>query len=172
MKTFLLFLLPFIITSAKSIKFKKSFAFNIYQAAQDGGAKAPLERITATFPAAKGNKTTTTTVYEIAGGKSTVRIKAIEALFNASSDLKTSSTDPSTVIQLFKLDASKNKRNFSLTPDSKINSAEIPVSFHMEDNLNFKITIFNYLVPGEYAFVDKTSTTASGNVIVFAFGID
>lgn len=148
------------------------FAFNIYQAAQDGGAKAPLERIYASLPAAKGNKTTTTTLYEIAGGKSTVRIRAIEALFNATSDLKTSGTDPSTVIQLFKLDASKNKRTFSLTPDNRINSIEIPVSFQAIDNLNFKITVFTALGAGEYAFVDKTTTTGNGNVMVFAFGID
>lgn len=148
------------------------FAFNIYQAAQDGGAKAPLERVTAALPAAKGNKTATTTLYEIAGGKSTVRIRAIETLFNASSDLKTSGTDPSSVIQLYKLDVSKNKRAFSLTPDNRVNSAEIPVSFQSIDNLNFKITLFTALGSGEYAFVDKTSTTASGNVTVFAFGID
>lgn len=152
--------------------FGNVFAFNIYQVGYDGGLKAPLERLYATLPAVKGNKTASATQFEITGGKSTLRIRPTEALFHASSDLKTSGTDPSSVIQLFKLEVSKNKRAFSLTPDNRISSAVVPVSFHAEDNLNFKIILFTTLGAGEYAFVDNTSSTGSGNVVVFAFGID
>jgi len=150
---------------------KTYFAFNIYLSNQTGGAKAPLERITATLQVSKGAKTATS-VYDIQGSKSTVRIKAIEAIFRTISDNMTAKTDPSTVIQLYQLDISKNKRSFSLTPDSKIQSTSVPISFQQDDYLNFKIILSGYLLPGEYAFVDKTTAKADGSVSVFAFGID
>lgn len=148
------------------------FAFNIYQAAQDGGAKAPLEKITASLPAAKGNKTETSTVYEIPGSRSSVRIKSIEALFKTSSDNISAKIDPATVIQLFQLAVSKNKRTFSLVNDSRVGSVTVPISFQPEDYLFYKIILSNNLASGEYAFIDKTTATADGKVTVFAFGID
>ena len=145
-------------------------AFNIYQASQDGGAKAPLEKITAMLQTSKGKSTST--VYEITGAKSTTRVYAVEAKFKTASDLKTLKTDPATVIQLYKLEAGKNRRLFSLTTDSKVQSSMITISFQQEDYGNYKIILTSYLIPGEYAFIDKTTAATDGSVTVFAFGID
>jgi len=154
-----------------SFNHKTFFAFNIYQANEKGTPKAPLEKALAVLPVSKGTKTTSS-VYEIQGGKSTRRILAIEALFRATSDNITAKTDPATVILLYKLATSKTKRSFSLTPDSKVLSSLIPISFQQDEFLNFKILLQNYLAPGEYAFIDRTTTSSDGSVTVFTFGID
>jgi hypothetical protein len=161
----------FLISTSFISPHKHFFAFNIYQSATDGTAKAQLERITARLQTVKGKSTST--VYEIAGAKSTRRINAVEAMFNASPDLISSRADPSTVIQLYKLEARKNKRLFSLTPDGKVQSEMIAVSFQSEDfGSTYKIILTGYLSPGEYAFIDNTTSAADGSVIVFAFGVD
>ena len=150
---------------------KTFFAFNIYQVNEKGTPKAPLEKAQATLTAAKGSKTASS-VYEIQGGKSTRRIMAIEALFRTTSDNISAKTDPATVIQLYKLATSKTKRSFSLTPDIKVPSFLIPLSFQPEDFLNFKILLQSFLAPGEYAFIDRTTASSDGSVTVFTFGID
>lgn len=150
---------------------KSYFAFNIYQANEKGMPKAPLEMTPAAIVASKGGKPSIS-VYEIQGGKSANRILAIEAMFRATSDNMTAKTDPASVIQLYKLAVSKTKRSFSLTPDSKVQSSSVPISFQQDEFLNFKILLSGYLTPGEYAFIDKSTVKSDGSVTVFTFGID
>ena len=167
MKIVFIALLFIICIASSGLNEKTFFTFNIYQSAQDGGPKAPLERIAAAL--SKGSKNP---VYEIQGSNSSVRIKVTDAIFRAASDNATAKTDPATVIQLYKLAVSKNKRTFSLTASGKFQSTAVSISFQQDYFLNYKIILFNNLVPGEYAFIDKTTATADGSVTVFAFGID
>jgi hypothetical protein len=172
MKIVFIALLFIVCIVSSGLNEKTFFAFNIYQSAQDGSPKSPLERTSAVLYGVKGGKTATSTVYEIAGGKSSVRIRSIEVLFKTTPDNISAKTDPATAIELFRLVVSKSKRSFSLTNDSKVGSVPILISFQPEDYLKYKIILFSNLVPGEYAFIDKTTAAADGKVTAFAFGID
>ena len=48
----------------------------------------------------------------------------------------------------------------------------IPISFTMIDQLSRRIVVSGDILPGEYAFVDRTTTETGGNVTVWSFGID
>jgi hypothetical protein len=48
----------------------------------------------------------------------------------------------------------------------------IPFSFTMIDQFSRRIIVSGAILPGEYAFVDRTTTDAGGNVTVWSFGID
>ena len=147
------------------------FAFNIYPVAADGSVKAPLERTNAELlpvPVKSGGA-----VYVITGMKSSRRMNAAEILFHAAPDFSSIRADPSTEIFLYKLEATKNSRMFSLHPTGRVQSQQVAVSFQEEDHgSSYKIVLTGTLGPGEYAFIDKTTSAPGGNVTVFAFGID
>jgi hypothetical protein len=49
----------------------------------------------------------------------------------------------------------------------------IPISIEvLTEGYTYKIILGTALLQGEYAFIDKTTTTADGSVKVWAFGID
>jgi hypothetical protein len=48
----------------------------------------------------------------------------------------------------------------------------IPVTITKPDEYTIRISPSVAMLPGEYAFVDKTTITADGNVTVWTFGID
>ncbi len=147
------------------------FAFNIYQVAADGSIKAPLERTNAAMqpvPVKSGSP-----VYIITGMKSTRRVNASETRFHAAPDFSSSSADPSAEIFLYRLEQTKNSRMFSLHPTGKIQSQQLTIFFHEENyGSSFKIVLTGTLKPGEYAFIDNTTTTTTGGVTAFAFGVD
>ncbi len=136
-----------------------------------GTIKATLEQSTAVFQK-KGKPTATTSSFSINNPKSAVRIKMADAIFQSYSDKSTALLGPEDYISLYKLTTSKTGRTFTINSDGTTNSALIPISFAPTDVQVNKISPTQGLIPGEYAFVDRSTTTADGNITVWCFGID
>jgi hypothetical protein len=143
----------------------KPFSFTI--AAMDparGTVKAVLEKSTATLPKGKSSGAVT---YTIPNAKSPVRVKIGDAVFQSSLDNINSFLTPPDYITLYKLSTGNKSRSFTE------GSALIPLNFIPGDvRERTKITPAQALIPGEYAFVDKSTTAPDGSVIVWTFGID
>jgi hypothetical protein len=137
-----------------------------------GTVKATLEKSTAVIQT-KGKISATSSSYTINNAKSLVRIRIGDAVFQSSLDELNSLLSPSDYISLYKLSSGKKDRSFTINTDGTTNAALIPLNFiPTETRVNTKITPAQGLIPGEYAFVDRSTTTADGNITVWTFGID
>jgi len=130
-----------------------------------GKVRSTLEKSTAVLQKGKG-KNTTASVYNISGSKSSTRLKISEAVFESFSDKTTLTMNPADYIILYKLTIDKNNRSFSG------NESLIATSFTSLEPGMYRVGPSSGLVPGEYAFIDKSTTTADGNFTVWAFGVD
>lgn len=152
--------------------FPKPFAYTITAIDPARGmVKATLEKSTAMIET-KGKKSTTSSSYTISNARSQVRIKISDAVFQSFSDKSTALLGPEDYISLYKLSSVKSNRSFTINTDGTTNAALIPVSFTPTDVQMNKIIPTQGLIPGEYAFIDRSTTTADGNLTVWTFGID
>jgi len=136
-----------------------------------GTVKATLEKSTAMIQT-KGKTSATSSSYTISNTKSLVRIKISDAVFQSYSDKSTALLGPESYISLYKLSSGKTSRSFTINTDGTTNAALIPVSFTPTDVQMNRIIPTQGLIPGEYAFIDRSTTTADGNITVWTFGID
>ena len=136
---------------------------------RDGQMSKKLESVPATYQAPKGKVTSAT--YTITGAKSTVRLKIIEAIFQSQADPATGLLDPASYIGLYKLSVGKSNRTFEMNANGTSTSMML-ISFTSLEQLSRRIAVTGAILPGEYAFVDRTTTDGSGNVTVWCFGID
>ena len=127
------------------------------------------EKTIATYIKPKGKSTTTD--YIIAGAKSIRRLKISEAFFNAHPDESSNNLDPSLYIFLYKVSVGKTTRTLTMNPDGG-SAMYIPVTITKPDGYTITISPAVAMLPGEYVIVDKTTTTADGNVTIWTFGID
>lgn len=134
-----------------------------------GKIKAKLQPNTAIKQRAKG-KASTAVTYLIEGSKSSVRLKFEDSYFDVLSDIQTSSLNPMLYIGFYKLTSGKNGRTLVIDPNSGENVMAFNL-FNVDANTN-RILVGVALQSGEYAFVDKTTTTSEGHVTVWTFGID
>jgi hypothetical protein len=130
-----------------------------------GKIRTTLEKSNAVLQKGKG-KNTTASVYNISGSKSLTRLKISEAVFQSDSDKSTLTMNPADYIILYKLTTDKNNRSFSGS------ESLISTSFTSLDYGMYRVAPSSGLVPGEYAFIDKSTTTAEGNFTVWTFGVD
>lgn len=128
-----------------------------------------LEKATAVYQKPKGKATTAD--YIITGTKSSVRLSIAEAVFNAFPDQSSTTLDPSLYIALFKLNSGKTNRTLSMNSEGG-GALWMPVDITRPDAYSIRITPGAAMLPGEYALVDRTTTTADGNVTVWTFGVD
>ena len=129
--------------------------------------KGDLQMTTATYQKAKGKSVET---YTIAGTRSSLRIKTATEFF-AVDVSQSSNTDPSATIELYKLAVDANNRYYS--PTSTASSTYSKINFTVKTGGTLvRINFSTAFAPGEYAFVDKTTVTSTGNVTVWCFGID
>ncbi|MES1221040.1 MAG: hypothetical protein ABUT20_36405 [Bacteroidota bacterium] len=129
--------------------------------------KGDLQMATAIYQKAKGKSVET---YTITGTRSPVRIKIAESLL-ATDITQSPNADPSTTIELYKLAVDANNRYYS--PTNTANSTYSKINFSAKSGGTLvKINFSSPLAPGEYAFIDKTTTATNGNVTAWAFGID
>ena len=151
----------------------KPFSFTISAIDPKSGiANIALEKSTAVIQT-KGKISTTSSSYTINNAKSPVRIKINDAVFQSSLDNLNTLGGPSDYISLYKLSSGKTNRSFTINTDGTTNAALIPVNFiPTETRVNTKINPAQALIPGEYAFVDRSTKTADGNITVWTFGID
>ena len=124
-----------------------------------------LEKSTTTLQKGKGNNSTVP-AYSISGAKSSTRLKISQAVFQTDSDKSTLIMDPADYLILYKLTTDKNSRSFS------ISESLIAISFTSIASGTYRVAPSSGLVPGEYAFIDKSTTTADGNFTVWTFGVD
>ena len=127
------------------------------------------EKATAVYQKPKGKATSND--YIISGAKSSVRLKIIQTNFYANADESTASLNPSLYISLYKVSSGKTSRTLSMTADEG-GAMWIPINISKPDAYSIRITPGIAMQPGEYVFVDKTTTTAEGNFTVWGFGID
>ena len=152
----------FFLLSAKTISSSLSgYSFGYYDL-YTLAKKGDLQMATATYQKAKGK---TPEKYTIAGTRSAIRIKMSDTFFAA--DLsQSSSTDISSNAELYKLSSDASNRYYSPASSTKI-------SFTTKGTGTIvRIIISATLSSGEYAFIDKTTITSTGNVTVWTFGID
>lgn len=136
-----------------------------------GTVKVTMEKSTAMIQT-KGKTSTTSSTYTISNAKSLVRIRITDNFFQ-SHDMLNSYLSASDYISLYKLNTGKNSRSFTINTDGTNNAAFIPLNFiPTETRAYTNITAKQGLIAGEYAFVDRSTTTADGNITVWCFGID
>ena len=146
--------------------FQNPFAYTLRVMDPATGQPASmLEKLTATLQKGK-SKSSTATAYTISGAKSSIRLKIPKIAFEINSDKSTSSMNPADYLVLYKLTTEKNNRSF-LTGESLI-----PVDFSFVDGAGYRAVPSSGLIPGEYAFIDKSTTAADGSFTVWAFGVD
>ena len=137
-----------------------------------GAVKAKLEQSTAVLQT-KGKTSTTSSSYTISGAKFVIRLKINETVFQSLSDQTTGTLNPADYINLYKLSIGKTNRTFAINNDGSTNTMLIPLVFaSYEPPFIYRVAPANGLAPGEYAFIDKSTTTTIGNVTVWTFGID
>lgn len=160
-----------IITLAVACSFiVKPFAYNFSLVDPATGRLAGKpEKATAVYIKPKGKAISTD--YTIAGAKSTIRIKIQQAVFNAFPDESSATLNPSLYIFLYKVGVGKSSRTLTMNPDGS-STMLVPVIVTKPDPYTILISPSVAMQPGEYAIVDKTTTTADGNVTVWTFGID
>lgn len=127
------------------------------------------EKTIATYIKPKGKATSAD--YTIAGAKSLKRLKIAEAVFNAFPDESSATLNPSLYIFLYKVSVGRTTRTLTMNPDGS-SSMYVPVTISKPDGYTIRVSPAVAMQPGEYAIVDKTTTTAEGNVTVWTFGID
>lgn len=139
-----------------------------------GHVKANLEQSTAVFQKPKGKSTSSSSsLYNITGAKSALRLKINETVFQSLSDKTTGTMNPADHIFLYKLSVDKANRTFTINADGTTNAMLVSIAFTpLDPPLIYKVAPANGLTPGEYAFIDKSTTTTNGNVIVWTFGVD
>lgn len=146
------------------------FVYQIYAVdPKEGKVIKKMESLPATYQAPKGKATAAT--YTIAGAKSIARLRIAQAVFQSDSDPASGTLDAASYIGLYKLTVGKSNRTFTMNTDGS-STAMIPVSFTVLDQLSRRILVSGAILPGEYAFVDRTTTETTGNVTVWCFGID
>ena len=173
LKTAIVLLCCLFILSFRSITIKRlpeffAYSFSCVDPAT-GKIKAKLQPNTAIKQRAKG-KTSTAVTYLLEGSKSSVRLKFEDSYFDMLSDIQTSSLNPMLYIGFHKLTSGKNRRTLVIDP----NSGENVIGFNLspvETNI-YRILVGGTLQAGEYAFIDKTTTTPEGHMMVWTFGID
>lgn len=134
-----------------------------------GSGQINLEQSSATYQTGKGK--TTAPVISISGLRSNYRFGSGMILkFRTHYDSGPMPPDglvlhPYNDVMLYKFNVDKRNRT-SATP--------IQILFTAVDNVTYRIDIAGGIVlsKGEYAFVDKTTVTSTGNVTVWCFGID
>jgi hypothetical protein len=132
-------------------------------------AKITLEKSTAVIQT-KGKTSATSSSYIISNARSAVRIKINNAVFQ--SDNLNSYLSSSDYISLYKLSTGKT-RSFAINTDGTTNAALIPINYiPTESRVYTRIIPVQALIAGEYAFIDMSTKTADGNIIVWCFGID
>jgi hypothetical protein len=127
------------------------------------------EKTTATYTPPKGKSTSAD--YTIAGAKSSKRLRIEQAVFNAYPDESSNTLNPSLYIFLYKVSVGKASRTLTMNPDGS-SPMYIPATITRPDGYTIRISPAVAMLPGEYVIVDKTTTTANGNVTVWTFGID
>lgn len=137
--------------------------------ATTGKIVTKLEPATAVYQKPKGRVTSAT--YAVSGIKSSVRLKISDVLFQLLADQSAGTLNPTYYVSLFKLETGKSSRILTVNADGSSNSL-IPVKITQTYELTYKIEVMAAILPGEYAFIDKTTTTSEGNVTVWTFGID
>jgi len=139
-----------------------------------GQVKGKLEQSTAIFQKPKGKATaSSSSLYNISGAKSGVRLKINETIFQSLSDKTTGTMNPADYIYLYKLSVDKTNRTFTINTDGTTNAMLVSIVFTpLDPPLTYKVAPASGLVPGEYAFIDRSTTTADGNMIVWTFGVD
>lgn len=155
--------LVFVITICSSSFMQKPFAYSFsYYDLYTLAKKGDLEMANAIYQKAKGK---TPEKYTIAGTRSCVRVKMSDSFFGA--DISQSpNTDFNSNAELYKLTSDATNRYYSLASSTKI-------SFTTKTGgTQVRIIISSTLQSGEYAFVDKTTTTSTGNITIWTFGID
>ena len=168
----ILLLSLFALASKKRIKniIPPPFAYSIYTVdATIGKVRAKLESSSAAYQKPKGKENAAT--YNITGAKSSLRLKIADAVFQSDSEPSTGTLNPANYIGLYKLSVGKSNRSFTMNSDGSSISM-IPVTFTSLDQLSNRIAVSGAILPGEYAFVDRTTTDLDGNVKVWTFGID
>ena len=136
---------------------------------ETGRAGTKPEKMTAMYQKPKGKSTDRE--YTIAGSTSRVRLRIEQAVFNAYPDQSSSTLDPTLYIGLYKLGSAKNNRTLSMTAEGG-GENWLPVTITTPDPYSIRIVPAVAMVPGEYALVDRTTTTSAGHVTVWTFGID
>jgi hypothetical protein len=139
-----------------------------------GAVKAKLDQSTGEFQKPKGKATSSSSsLYNITGAKSALRLKINETVFQSLSDKTTSTMNPADYIYLYKLGIDKANRTFTVNTDGTTNAMLVSILFTpLDPPLTYKVAPASGLLPGEYAFIDKSTTTANGNIIVWTFGVD
>ena len=146
--------------------FQKPFAYTLRAIdPATGQASSTLEKSTANLQKGKG-KNSTASVFIISGAKSSIRLKISQAVFQSESDKSTLTMNPADYIVLYRLTTEKNNRSLS------IGESLIPTTFTSVYQDAYRVAPSSGLIPGEYAFVDKSTTTADGNFAIWAFGVD
>ena len=136
-----------------------------------GTVKATLEKSTAMIQT-KGKTSAISSSYTISNAKSAIRIKIGDAVFQSYSDKSTAFLGPEDYISLYKLNPGKTNRSFTINTDVTTNASLIPIGFTTTDVQMNRIIPKQGLIPGEYAFVDRSTTTTDGNITIWCFGID
>ena len=151
-------ILSFFMTMFMTV-FSQSTDIRIYLSDAKGKGQGALEPVTARV---KENNN----VFEINGAASANSFTSIQATFFG----YTCQIDPSSMIELYKLEATGTKRIFSVIANTT-SSVKIPVTFKKiipdaYSGVNRVIIIIpNYLSSGEYAFINKSTLNSKGNTL-------
>ena len=169
-KTFGLLTIAFVCLLTFSAFRHNTFSYQIKtcMVTTDGSSGELLDQQTAAFQKAK-NKTSAPT-YTINGAKSPLRCKLNQTCFEVYAG--TGMPDPFQNISLYKLTSNKTGRTLTMINDGSNNSTWIPMQVPQVEPGKYKVYLGGAVTAGEYAFVDKTTTTSNGNVTVWCFGID
>src|SRR6185503_2525402 len=116
-------------------------------------------------------KNSTTSAYNISGARSSTRLKISQAVFQTESDKATLTMNPADYIILYKLTVDKNTRSFTINNDGSSPSL-LATTFTALDYGTHRVAPSSGLVPGEYVFIDKSTTTTDGNFTAWTFGVD
>lgn len=135
-----------------------------------GKLKNKLEQSTATLQKGKG-KNSAASVYNISGAKSTIRLMISETVFQSDSEQSTQGMNPADYIVLFKLSIEKNNRSFTMANDGT-GTSMLSATFTDLGYGAYRIVPSTGLIPGEYAFIDRSTSTADGHFTVWTFGVD
>ena len=140
------------------------FAYNFITVNPETGRNGiKPEKTTAVYQKPKGKAAAAD--YKISGAKSVVRLKIANAVFSAYPDQSSTTLDPSLYISLFKLSLGKTNRVLSMNSEGG-GDMWMPVNFSKPDGYTIRINPAVAMQPGEYALVDRTTTTSEGNVTV------
>ena len=168
----IIFLSSFV-TPLKKIDIRSThtyFDFSFAAAGSTGMPEINLEKSSAVSQIVKGK--TSTQVLNIAGTKSTVRLKIGAGEFLVHHLPGTSAT-PTDAIGLYKLNADKKNRSLSLDATGVISATKVNINLVQIDTYTYRITITGGISSsGEYAFAEKNMAAANTTLTVWCFGVD